>query len=72
MFMLGLLFIGLTLLLNRFVLWGAIAGIIMMTLMWLATFPPENNPLVDEHIVYILVLTILAITSKKGELSLRS
>lgn len=60
LFMLGLLFIGLTLLLNRFVLWGAVAGIIMMILMWLATFPPTNNPLIDEHIVYALVLAILA------------
>ncbi len=64
MFMLGLLFVGLTLLLNRFVVWGAIAGSIMMLLMWLATFPPENNPLIDEHIVYIYVLAVLALKSR--------
>src|SRR6185295_12626895 len=29
LFMLGLLFIGLTLLLNKFVMWGAIAGIVL-------------------------------------------
>src|SRR3989344_1088853 len=61
LFMLGLLFIGLTLLINRFVFWGSLAGIVMMLLMWLSLLPPENNPIVDEHIVYALVLTILAI-----------
>lgn len=69
LFMLGLLFVGLTLLVNRYVLWGAIAGIIMMMLMWLALLFPENNPIVDDHIVYALVLALLAIKSKRGELS---
>ena len=44
LFMLGLLFVGLTLLINRFVSWGAIAGGVMMALMWLSPFPPSNNP----------------------------
>ncbi|MBI3306076.1 hypothetical protein HYZ82_03045 [Candidatus Nomurabacteria bacterium] len=69
LFMLGLLFIGFTLLFNRYVLWGAVAGIIMMILMWLALLFPANNPIIDEHIVYALVLALLAIQSKKGELS---
>lgn len=64
MFMLGLLFIGLTLLVNRYVFWGAIAGIIMMMLMWLAALPPENNPLLDDHIVYALVLSLFALKAK--------
>ena len=68
LFMVGLLFIGMTLLLNRYVLWGAVAGGVMMLLMWLATFPPENNPLIDEHIVYIFVLALLAMESRKGKL----
>lgn len=67
LFMLGLLGVGLTLLLNRFVVFGAIAGGVMMILMWLATFPPENNPLIDDHIVYIFVLAILALHSKRRE-----
>lgn len=65
LFMLGLLGVGLTLLLNRYVKWGAIAGSVMMLLMWLATFPPENNPLIDDHIVYIFVLAVLAIERGK-------
>jgi hypothetical protein len=28
----------------------------MLALMYLALLWPENNPLIDEHIVYILVL----------------
>ena len=64
LFMLGLLFVGLTLLINRFVSWGAIAGGVMMALMWLSAFPPANNPVLDEHLVYILVLVLLAYRSK--------
>ncbi len=70
LFMLGLLFIGLTLLLNRYVFWGSMVGIIMMTLMWLALLFPSNNPIVDEHIVYALVFALFALKGKKGELSL--
>lgn len=69
LFMLGLLFIGLTLLLNRYVFWGSVAGITMMVLMWLALLFPANNPLIDEHIVYALVLALLAIKSKKEKIS---
>jgi len=63
-FMLGLLFIGLTLLFNFYLKWGILAGIVMMLLMYLATFPPENNPIIDEHLIYILVLAILAFEDK--------
>lgn len=64
LFMLGLLFVGLTLLVNRAVLWGAMAGILMMLLMWLALLPPANNPIVDDHIVYALVLALLALKAR--------
>jgi thiosulfate dehydrogenase [quinone] large subunit len=60
-FMLALLFSGLALILNRFVRWGALAGALLMALIYLSGLPPENNPLVDEHIVYILVLLLLAV-----------
>ena len=69
LFMLGLLFIGLTLLFNRYVFWGGVAGVTMMTLMWLALLFPENNPILDEHIVYALVLALLALKSKQSALS---
>lgn len=63
MFMLGLLFVGVTLVFNRYVKWGAIAGSLMLLLMYLAVFPPENNPLLDDHLVYILVLALLGYKS---------
>jgi thiosulfate dehydrogenase [quinone] large subunit len=66
LFMLGLLGIGLGLLMRRYVKWAVVAGIIMMLLMYLATFPPENNPLIDEHIIYMLVLAVLAIESRRA------
>ena len=65
LFMLGLLFVGVTLLVNRFVVWGSVAGITMLLLMYLALLFPANNPIIDEHIVYILVFVLLALYSKK-------
>lgn len=59
-FMLGLLFVGVTLILNRYVKWGAIAGSVMLLLMYLATLFPENNPIIDDHIVYALVMLYIA------------
>ncbi len=70
LFMGGLLFVGLTLLLNRYVVWGSVVGIMMMILMYLSLLFPENNPVIDEHIVYILVFAILAFRSKREGLSL--
>lgn len=65
-FMLGLLFVGLTLLFNKYVKWGCVIGAIMVILMWLAVLFPENNPILDEHIVYALVFGVLAIHSRKS------
>ena len=59
LFMLGLLFVGLTLILGKYVKWGCLAGIVMLLGMYLALLFPENNPLIDDHIVYILVLALL-------------
>ena len=59
LFMLGLLFVGLTVTFNRYLKWGALAGSAMLLLMYLAVFPPANNPLLDDHLVYILVLALL-------------
>lgn len=66
MFMLGLLGIGLCLMLGiaiRFASWSAI---IMLVLMYLAALWPANNPVIDEHMVYIAVLIYLSI-AEPGE-----
>lgn len=64
LFMFGLLFVGLTLAFNKFIKWGCVAGIAMMLLMYLAVLPPANNPIIDEHIIYILVLALVAFKSR--------
>ena len=65
LFMLGLLFVGLTLVCNRYVKWGCIAGCLMLGLMYVALLLPENNPIIDEHIVYILVLALIGLRASK-------
>ncbi len=65
LFMLGLLFVGVTLILNRYVKWGAVAGIFMMLLMYASLLFPENNPFVDDHLVYAVLLGYIAINSKR-------
>ncbi len=64
LFMLGLLFAGLTLLFNKYLKWGAVVGSGMFALMYLSLMLPANNPILDEHIIYIFVLVILATRSK--------
>lgn len=56
LFMLGLLLIGSALLLGIGIRIAAYSGSLLMFLMWLALLLPENNPILDEHIIYILVL----------------
>lgn len=59
LFMLGLALIGLALLLGIGVRIATSAGSVLMLLMWLALLPPKNNPVLDEHIIYILALCVL-------------
>ncbi|MFH1473187.1 MAG: hypothetical protein ABIF06_02140 [bacterium] len=67
LFMLGLLFVGITLLVNRYVKWGAIAGMAMLALIYAAVLPPENNPIIDDHIIYILVLALISLDTRKTQ-----
>lgn len=59
LFMAGLLGIGLALILGIGMRIAAVSGAAMMLLMWAAALPPSNNPFVDDHIVYALVLLTL-------------
>ncbi|MCL5003951.1 MAG: hypothetical protein M1352_01625 [Patescibacteria group bacterium] len=57
LFMLGLLFVGLTLILGIAVKLGSFFGALMLLIFYSAAFlPPTTNPFVDEHIVYSLIL----------------
>ena len=60
LFMFGLLGIGISLVLGIARKISTLSGTLMLFLMWLATFPPANNPFVDEHIIYIFVLIVFA------------
>jgi thiosulfate dehydrogenase [quinone] large subunit len=58
-FMLGLLGVGVGLLFGVAMRLAILSGSAMLFLMWLASLPLENNPLIDDHIVYIAVLAVL-------------
>ncbi|HWG92379.1 MAG TPA: hypothetical protein VNZ52_16145 [Candidatus Thermoplasmatota archaeon] len=63
LFMMGLLLIGLALLAGIGLRVAAASGALLMLLMWAAVMPVATNPLVDDHIVYALVLVALAAAS---------
>lgn len=60
LFMLGLLFIGLALILGIGVQIAGYSGALLMFSLWLSHLPPENNPFLDQHIIYLIVLIGLA------------
>ena len=55
----GLVLVGSALILGIGVTIAGYAGSLMMGLIYLSIYPPENNPLIDEHVVYIISLMIL-------------
>lgn len=64
LFMLGLLLIGLALILGVGIKIAGYAGALLMFLMWTALLFPKNNPILDEHIIYLFVF--LGFTSVKA------
>lgn len=60
-YMLGLLLIGLALILGIGLKIAGYSGALMMALFFSAALPPLHNPLLDEHIIYILVLLGLTV-----------
>jgi thiosulfate dehydrogenase [quinone] large subunit len=71
LFMLGLLGIGLGLMLGIFMKLSTFSGGVMLTLMYLAGFlPPEHNPIIDEHVIYIFVLAVLCLSDSGRYLGL--
>lgn len=61
LFMAGLLLLGLALILGVGVRIAGYSGALLVLMMWMAHLPPENNPLIDEHIVYLAILIGLAL-----------
>jgi thiosulfate dehydrogenase [quinone] large subunit len=61
LFMLGLAGIGTALVLGIVMRIAAASGALMLVLMWSVVLPPANNPFMDDHLVYALVLVLLAL-----------
>jgi thiosulfate dehydrogenase [quinone] large subunit len=61
LFMIGLLGIGLALILGIGMRIAAAAGATLLVLMWTAVLPPDNNPFMDDHLIYAAVLVVLAL-----------
>ena len=60
LFMLGLLGVGVALLSGVAMRLGTAAGALMYAFMYAALLPLENNPVVDDHIIGIIVMAVLA------------
>lgn len=67
LFMMGMLLIGISLILGMGVKIAGWTGSLMMFMIYLSVFPPENNPVVDEHIIYILVLLFFTTKPEVGD-----
>ena len=61
LFMLGLLGIGLALTFGFGMRLAAGAGAVLYVLMWTVVLPPENNPILDDHLLGALTLVVLAL-----------
>jgi thiosulfate dehydrogenase (quinone) large subunit len=81
LFMIGLLGVGVALILGIGLRAAAVAGTVMMAFMWAAEWPPDktsstgdpvisSNPVVDDHVIYALVLIVLALTYAGDHLGL--
>jgi thiosulfate dehydrogenase (quinone) large subunit len=60
LFMIGLLGIGAALMAGVAMRVAAASGAVLLVLMWTAVLPPANNPFVDEHLIYVMALVVLA------------
>jgi len=60
LFMAGLLGIGVALMAGVAMRPAAASGVLLLVLMWTAVLPPENNVFMDDHLIYAMVLVLLA------------
>jgi thiosulfate dehydrogenase [quinone] large subunit len=63
LFMIALAGIGLALTLGIGMRIAAVAGTVLYLMMWSAVLPPENNPVLDDHIVGAITLIALALVA---------
>jgi|SRR3954468_5783968 thiosulfate dehydrogenase [quinone] large subunit len=70
LFMLGLAGIGAALILGVGMRLAAVAGTVMLVMMWSVVLPPENNVFMDDHLIYALLIIGLALTGAGNALGL--
>jgi thiosulfate dehydrogenase [quinone] large subunit len=63
LFMLGLLGIGVALILGVTMRIAAVAGAALLVMMWTVVLPPANNLFMDDHLIYAMVVVLLALTA---------
>ncbi|MGC4806450.1 hypothetical protein [Micromonospora sp. DT233] len=70
LFMIGLAAIGTALILGIGLRIAAIAGGLLMVMMWTAVLPPSTNPFMDDHLINAGLLALLALTAAGDTLGL--
>ncbi|WP_030172158.1 DoxX family membrane protein [Spirillospora albida] len=70
LFMIGLAGIGAALILGIGMRIAAAGGALLLVMMWSAALLPENNPFMDDHLIYALLIVGLALVSAGDTLGL--
>ncbi len=68
LFMLGLLGIGFALVFGIGVRIAAVAGSLLLAMMYTAVIWPEHHPVLDDHVIYIVVLVGIYMVNKNQKL----
>lgn len=63
LFMIGLLGIGVALTLGIGMRAGTSAGAVLYVMMWTAHLPPDNNPVLDDHVLGAISMVVLGLTA---------
>lgn len=72
MFMMGILALGVSLISAVWVQYSGWFAAVLFLLMYSAGFlPPENNPIVDEHIIYAFLAIYFAVDARKNNLKVK-
>jgi thiosulfate dehydrogenase [quinone] large subunit len=70
LFMLGLAAVGVALIAGVGLRIAAVAGGVLLVMMWTAVLPPATNPFMDDHLIYAGLLALLALTAAGDTLGL--
>lgn len=72
LFMAGLLLIGFALIVGIGMKLATVSGVLLLMMMYSALLLPENNPVVDDHVIYSLVLLGLLAANRRQVWGLRN